>query len=217
MGLAVAAGLAAVLLQRFVKTAGLFRGGPGRIPKRFVVKDIPTGDIPSDAQQPLDYLTEKLGQLGFVRADLPVRVPALQTFGYRMLLVPFANLEDSSIFLMGIESHWPPSSDLMLHIITPLTGGRRVETTTLDALAKLRPAQTIELHVVLDADSVEEIWSRHRRALSAYARADRLPVRAEDWKELVSTAYEAWVEAAVRAQRLRLLADGATYRVRSPT
>src|SRR5689334_3611403 len=91
-----------------VRPAGLFSGGRGRLPKYFVVKDIPTGDIPSGAQRPLEFLTRKLTSLGFSPADMPVRVPALQSFGYRLLLVPFVHVEESTFFFMGIEQQlWP--------------------------------------------------------------------------------------------------------------
>jgi hypothetical protein len=179
------------------------------------VKDIPNSDIPSSAKQPLEFLTSKLGSLGFRPADLPVRVPALQSFGYRLLLVPFAHVEESTFFLMGIEQHLLPRSELMLHIITPLNGRRRVETTTLGALETLaHPPDTVGLRVVLDADSVEEIWSRHRLALSGHQRSERQTITPEEWRDHAAAAYDAWVQSAVRAQRLQLESNGQTYRVR---
>lgn len=214
VAVAVLAFAGVVLL--LARPTGLFSGGGGRLPKYFVVKDIPTADIPSGAQRPLDFLTKKLAGLGFKPADLPVRVPALQSFGYRLLLVPFANTTESTFFLMGIEQHLFPRTELMLHIITPLTRGRRVETTTLPALENLaEPADTVDLRVVLDADSVDEIWSRHRLALSSHERSERATVIPEQWRECVAAAYEAWVQSGVRAQRLQLEANGQTYRVRS--
>jgi hypothetical protein len=198
------------------RPSGLFSGGGrGRLPKHFIVKDIPSGDIPSSARRPLDFLTRKLSSLGFATADLPVRVPALQGFGYRLLLVPFANVEESTFFLMGIEQHLVPRTELMLHIITPLSGGRRVETTTLAALENLMHPQNVDLRVVLDAESVDEIWSRHRLALQAHERGERAPVGPEQWREYAAAAYEAWLQSGVRAQRLMLEADGETYRIRS--
>lgn len=197
------------------RPSGLFTGGRGRLPKHFEVKDIPNGDIPSSAKQPLEFLTAKLSSLGFRPADLPVRVPALQSFGYRLLLVPFAHVEESTYFLMGIEQHLLPQSELMLHIITPLTGRRRVETTTLGALEMLaRPADTVGFRVVLDADSVEEIWSRHRLSLAGHERSERQQITAQEWRDHAAAAYDGWVQSGVRAQRLQLESNGQTYRVR---
>lgn len=197
------------------RPSGLFSGGGrGRLPKHFVVMDIPSQDIPSGARRPLEFLTKKLISLGFAPADLPVRVPALQKFGYRLVLVPFVHVPDSTFFLMGIEQHLFPKTELMLHIITPLTGGRRVETTTLPALQMLAHPPHVEIRVVLDADSVDEIWSRHRLALQAHERAERAPVRPEEWRIFAAQAYEAWLQCGVRAQRLQLEANGETYRIR---
>jgi hypothetical protein len=201
-----------LLLQR---PRGLFTGGKRRLPKRFDVKDIASNDIPSSAKRPLDFLAAKLGSLGFQVADLPVRVPDLQSFSYRLLLVPFVHVEESTFFLMGIEQHLLPQSELMLHIITPLDGKRRVETTTLGVLETLvHPPDTVGLHIVLDADSVEEIWSHHRLELQKYQRAERQTVTPEDWRTHAAAAYDAWVQSAVRAQRLQLESNGRTYRVR---
>lgn len=206
------AGLVALGLTR---PSGLFSGGRGRLPRQFAVKDIPSGDIPSGAQRPLEFLARKLAGLGFEVADLPVRVPSLQSFGYRLLIVPFVHREESTFFFMGIEQQLWPNAELMLHIVTPLTGGQRVETTTLAALGSLtQPAETVELRVVLDAETVEEIWSRHRLALSALERSRRAPILPEQWRQHAAATYEAWLQSGVRAQRLQLEAGGETYRVR---
>jgi hypothetical protein len=198
------------------RPTGLFSGGGrGRLPKHFVVKDIPSNDIPSGAKRPLDFLTKKLTSLGFRVADLPVRVPALQSFGYRLLLVPFVHEGESTFFLMGIEQHLLPKTELMLHIITPLSEGRRVETTTLPALQNLAQPPRVESRVVLDAESVDEIWSRHRLALSSHERSERAPIMAEQWRQYAAQTYEAWLQSGVRAQRLMLEADGETYKIRS--
>lgn len=206
------AGILSILL--FGRPSRLFSGGRGLLPKKFEVKDIPTGDIPEDAQKPLDFLTEKLAGLGFEVADLPVRVPALQSFGYRLLIVPFIHRAESTVFLMGIEAGLHPRTELMLHIITPIKGDRRVETTTLEPLSSvIRPAN-VEVQIVVDAETVEEIWSRHRLALNNHVRADREPVEAERWREIVSLSYDGWLQAAVRSQRLQLDKTGEMYRIR---
>jgi hypothetical protein len=214
---AVVAGLAlAGIILLLARPTGLFSGGGGgRLPKRFVVKDVTTGDIPNSARRPLDFLTKKLTSLGFRVADLPVRVPALQSFGHRLLLVPFVHEQESTFFLMGIEQHLMPKTELMLHIITPLSEGRRVETTTLPALQNLAQPPRVESRVVLDAESVDEIWSRHRLALQSHERSERAPIMADQWRQYAAATYEGWLQSGVRAQRLMLESDGETYRVRS--
>jgi hypothetical protein len=213
--------LAWLSLDRILFPSGLFSRGAGRIPKRLQVEELSYEDISGDPRKHLDFLSDKLGRLGFVRTDHPFRVPVLQSIGYEVLLVPFANTEERAIFLMGIEARsFARVPDLMLHIVTPMSGDvSRVETSTLGALQPqhVRTPARVDLRVVHDAESVEEFWSRHRRALTTYERAQRQPVSIANWKPLVSAAYEAWVEAAVRAQRLRLSKDGLTYRVRAPS
>lgn len=203
-----------IILLTSNRRGRLFLGSRGRLPKRFEVKDIPSGDIPPDAQAPLDYLTDKLAPMGFIVADLPARVPALQTFGYRMVIVPFVNEDESTLFLMGIEAGITPRTELMLHIISPLADGKRIETTTLAPLEELGRPPKVEAQIVLDAETVEEIWSRHRLALSRHERSARRPIDPEAWRSYAAEAYEGWVQSAVRAQRLQLEANGEMYRVR---
>lgn len=196
-------------------TSRLFIGGRGRLPKRFEVKDIANRDIPLDARRPLEFLERRLGLLGFVVAGSPARVPAFQTLGHRLLIVPFVHTKERTFFLMGIEAGLHPRTQLMLHIITPLSEGRRVETSTLAPLDSLRQPDKVAARVVLDADTVEEIWSRHRRALCEYQRGERDSVTAESWYLHAASAYEGWVQSAVRAQRLELVANGKMYRIRA--
>jgi hypothetical protein len=115
---------------------------------------------------------------------------------------------------MGIEAGLHPRTQLMLHIITPLSGGRRVETTTLEPLDGLMRPKDVDVRVVLDAESVEEIWSRHRLALNNHHRSDRIAVDPDQWRDLASAAYDGWVQAAVRSQRLQLEKNGEMYKVR---
>ena len=154
--------------------------------------------------------------LGFRPSETAFRVPALERHKHQLLLIPFVHPHDQSLFLMGIDSRWSPRADLMLHILTPLTGDRRVETTTLGALQLIRPPVGVDLNVVLDADKVEEIWSRHRLALNRYERDARQPF-GDDWQELLRASYGSWVKAALRAQRLALTKDEAVYRLRAPS
>ncbi len=208
------AGVLSMALVRLTHPKGVFSRGSGKIPKYFSVADVPDGQIPADARRPLTYLTDKLTKLGFVRADIPVHVPAMQTYRRQLLLVPFVHTDEQCMFIMGIESRWPPRSELMLHLITPLADGRRVETSTLGALQQIRPPANVDLRVVLDADTVEEIWSRHRRALSLYERRERMDIELDEWRVLMAITYEGWLAAALRAQRLSLNKDGLTYRLR---
>jgi len=203
-----------VLIHRFFFTAGLFTGGKVHIPKHFTVVDVVADDIPEDARAPVAYLGSRLRALGFSSGEAPVRVPVLERFGHKVLLVPFVHAEESCVFLMGIDARWTPRTELMLHLLTPLSNGRRVETTTLGALRQLRGPESSDVKVVTDAASVDEIWAHHRRALMAHERKDRAPIHPASWKVLVAEAYAAWLEAAIRAQRLRLDDNGMTYRPR---
>jgi len=197
-------------------SGGAFSSGASRIPKRFEVIDVADEGLPLETQRLIASLSEKLVRLGFARADHPARVPAFDGLGRQLSLVPFAHAAEGALFLMGVEARLPGRAELMLHIITPLTRGRRIETSTLGALQLIRPPGAVDLRVVLDAGSVEEIWSRHRRALTCYERGERETVAPAEWRVLAGAAYEAWVEAALRAQRLKLTGDGHCYRLRLP-
>lgn len=188
--------------------------GRGRLPRRFEVADIDELRVPLDARQPLAYLNERLSALGFERADLPVRVPSVQGLGRQLLLVPYVHPSEHALFVMGIESRPVGPSQIMLHILTPLQGDSRVETSTLPGLDQVAPPPGVDARVVLDADTVEEIWSRHRLALNEHQRADRAPVPSGRWREFAAAAYEAWVQSGVRAHRLVLDGTGERYRIR---
>ncbi len=213
-GIAGGAFLGIISLLFFNRPSRRSAGKRGRLPKQLELSELPLGEIPEDAQEPLEYLSQKLKSLHFEAADLPVRIPAMETFGYRVLLIPFYNADESTFFLMGIEAGLHPQSQLMLHILTPLQD-RRVETSTLEPLASLIRPPDVEVQVVVDADSVDEIWSRHRRALTNFQRADRLAAKPEQWRRYAGQAYEAWLQSAVRSQRLQLDKSGELYRIRS--
>jgi hypothetical protein len=208
-------GAFAFLLSYFMRPVGLFHGGSrSRIPRDLVVFDVPDSDVPFDARQPLKYLGEKLQTLGFERIHSTVRVPTRRYRGRHLLLVPFVHVRESALFLMGIEPGWPPRSELMLHIITPLTKSRRVETSTLPGLMEISAPSDVALNVVLDAESIEEIWSRHRRALTDFERSERTVVPESDWLTLVSSSYAAWIEAGLNARRLSPVKNKPVYRFR---
>ncbi|MBI4822102.1 MAG: hypothetical protein HY791_37940 [Deltaproteobacteria bacterium] len=213
--IALLVGSVALILQRLFMPAGLISDGAGLIPRQFSAVGVPREEFPSSAAQQLDYLSDKLSSLGFHRAESCVKIPELESLVRKVYVVPFVHEGESAVFLMVVESGLLPRSDLMLHILTPLRDGRRVETSTLAALSQLHASDPIDLRLVLEPDSVEEIWSRHRRALLEYDRAERAPVSASDWRALVSRAYENWLQIAVRAQKISLSRDGRSYRVRT--
>lgn len=194
--------------------AGLFTGRRARLPRDLELATLPEGRVPLDARAPLDYLDQHLLQLGFRRADGPVRVPAFERTGHRLLLVPFEHADEGTYFYMGIESGWAPRSELMLHVVTPLGGNRRVETSTLPALERLPAPPGVDLRVALEVDSVEELWSHHRRALTAYERQERTGLADGAWRSCALETYRAWLQAAVRAQKLILEPERDVYRVR---
>ncbi len=188
-------------------------GGAGWFPRRFDAFGPLMAPVPPDALRPLAYLTERLGFAGFSTVGLPLEVAGPRRGG-RFLLAPFVHSEERALFVMGIEVRRFGPCALMLHIVTPLAGGRRVETTTLPWIDTLPKPPGVEARVVLDADTVEEIWSRHRLALMGHARADREPVPVTAWQDLAASAYEAWLLAAFRAELVEVEPDGATVRVR---
>lgn len=208
----VLAGLAAYGWLR--RSAGLFTGRRARLPQALETSPVSGDAVPIDARAPLDYLTRRLEGLGFVPGGGPVRVPAFERAGHRLLLAPFVHVGEGAYFFMGIEAGVAPRSELMLHIVTPLTDGRRVETSTLPSLTAVRPPVAVDLRVVTDADSVEEIWSRHRRALTAYERKERAGATEGGWPSCVVETYRDWLQAAVRAHRLVLDPARGWYRVR---
>lgn len=196
------------------RSRGLFTGGRDRLPRRFEVGPLGPADLPYEARRPVEFLTRKLLTLGFIQADEPTRVPALRRLGYELLIVPYVHVDEGTFFLMGIEAGFGPGAQLMLHLLTPLSGGRRVETTTLSPLTNLMRPPHVEAQVVVDAESIEEIWSRHRLALARHERSEREVVEPEAWRQHTANSYEAWLQAAVRAQKLTLESDGRMYRVR---
>lgn len=194
-------------------------GQTGKLPLTLELIDVVQSEIPGDARAPLDYLIAKLSSMGFKMVELPIRVPGFHRAGPRVHIVPFVNPDERTYFLMGIrgslEGILNPKSQIMLHIITPMLRGGRVETTTLEVLGSLAKPEQVDVRIVLDAETVEEIWSRHRRALTEYRRDERSEITSEGWREHAAAAYQAWIQSAVRAHRLQLDPEGRMYRVRS--
>ncbi len=206
--------LALLIALWLTRPPRLFLGGKVRIPKHFEVAAFTAEPVPPDAIEPVRFLEQKLQRLGFSPAEGPVRAPALEGFGKKLLLITFSHLDERALFLLAIEADFGRRASLMLHIITPLTEQRRVETSTLAPLLLLATPPRVEAQVVLDADSVDEIWSRHRRALLHYGRDERLPVQPQAWQTLAAEAYEGWLQSAIRAHRLQLEPNGTMYKIR---
>ncbi len=185
-----------------------------RLPRRLSFQPVEGADLPEDARAPLAFLRERLRPLGFIELDGPMLLTSLSQVGHRLWLVPFVHEDERAYFFLGIDAAISPSSELAIHIVTPLVDNRRVETTTLEVLGQLIRPEAVAAQVVLDADSVEEIWSRHRRALTRFERAERREARPADWAPLARAAYESWLRAAVRSQRLILDNSQQTYKVR---
>lgn len=202
----------AILL--FTRSHGFFNDPSARLPKSLALQSTPVERLPLSIARLGQTLGDKLVRAGF-RPPLGVwRVVRGPRVSYRVYLFPFVHPDESALFVMTVAGHWSHRPELMLHIITPLGGERRVETSTLLALRELRAPPLVDLRVVADAGSVEEIWSQHRRALQSYQREERGPVGEETWEALFRECYKAWLESAVRAQRLRFAGNDQIYRVR---
>ena len=185
-----------------------------RLPRRLSFEVVRGASLPEDARAPLAFLRERLQPLGFSELEGPVLLTSLSQAGHRLWLVPFVHEGECAYFFLGIDAAFSPSSELAIHIVTPLANNRRVETSTLEVLGQLIRPEAVAAQIVLDAESVEEIWSRHRRALTRFERSERMPVRPSDWPPLARAAYDGWLRAAVRSQRLILDHSQQTYRVR---
>lgn len=201
-----------IALLALRRPSGLFTGGRARLPQALRLEPVSRDALPIDARAPVEYLGDRLSSFGFEPLDGPFRLPEFERFGHRLLLLAHHHRDESAVFLMGIEAGLLPTSELMLHVITPLSDGRRVETTTLAPLANVRSPAGVELSVAVDVARLEEMWSRHRRALTHFERRERTEV--EDWQELMNRAYVDWLRAGVRAERLFLDTQKLRYRVR---
>lgn len=212
----VVAGLAVLTLAilLFTRSHGFYTDPSARLPKSLELKPTALERLPAAITRLGSVLGQKLVGAGFQPALGVWKVARGPRLSYRVYLFPFIHPGESSLFVMSVAGHWGHRPELMLHIITPLEGDRRVETSTLLALRELRAPPLVDLRVVVDASTVEEIWSQHRRALFDYQREERRPVDAEGWQALFGASYKAWLEAAVRAQRLRFAGSDQVYRVR---
>ncbi|MEM1025327.1 MAG: hypothetical protein AAGD10_20795 [Myxococcota bacterium] len=192
----------------------LFTSLGTRIPRQLTLA-AHEGPMPIDVRAPVEYLGDRLSGLGFQALNPVMRLPDFERLGHRLLLFAHHHPQEHALFLMAIESGLVPDAQLMLHVLTPLDQGRRLETTTLAALGSISSPKGVTLTVALDVDRVEELWHRHRRGLASFERSERRPPSAADWPQEVAEVYASWLQAGVRAHRLVLDGRKARYRLRA--
>lgn len=207
-------GALGALILLILGRPALMSGGRGRLPKRFELVELGHVRIPKDVREPLAYLSTSLSRMGFTSPEKPLRPPVMSGFGRHLMLVPFVHEKEKALFIMGIESQLFGNSEMMLHIISPLENEQSIQTTTLAGLTEVTRPPGVDVQVVLDADSIEEIWSRHRRALLEHELALRTPVTVDNWRNHAGFAYEAWLKSALHANRLTLDLKSNSYRIR---
>jgi hypothetical protein len=129
---------AAVLMYHFVPAdhslGWLFRDGWLGVPFFFTL----SGAVLAYSYLPTFLDGEGISWRRFLALRL-VRIYPCYLLAFINALVPFVHLDDRCVFVMGIEAGWRSRSELMLHIVTPLDGERRVETTSLAALRRYDP------------------------------------------------------------------------------
>ncbi|MBK8010559.1 MAG: hypothetical protein IPK13_04370 [Deltaproteobacteria bacterium] len=192
----------------------LFSGGRHALPQKLDLVPLESDQVNEEASQLLGFLEGRLRGFGFERAGPISQALRPDRSKYRYLVVPFVQADEATVLLTAVETAAHARAELMLHFVTRMSGDRTVETSTLTGLGEIPPPPGVELVVVLDAGSVDEIWSLHRRALTRHARRERMPTAGADCIPLATATYAAWIQAAVRAQRLRLGKPG-TYRIRT--
>jgi hypothetical protein len=212
---AIAAGVVALAIQ-YIYAAGFFESPGVRLPKDLRLTDVLSQPLPISAHRPIRALSDKLIKNGFSGLIGLWRAKGIRRFAHRVYLAPYVHEDESVLLLLTLVSSWRPRVEIMLHLITPLSDGRRVETSTLGVLRDIRPPTEVDYRSAADAVTVEELWSRHRRALTDYQRSERLPLQAEDWQTWVEASYASWLQAAIRAQRILLANTHTTsvYRIR---
>jgi hypothetical protein len=193
---------------------GLFTGRARRLPAQLECTPIDDAQLPSDAEAPVQYLSDRLAGLGFRRAPSLYHLPRFDRQGRKLILMVHVHPDESAAFFMGIEGGLLLHSQLMLHVLTPLTEGRRVETTTLSALAGLDPPAESTVTVVQNADRIEELWSAHRRQLADFERRERVDI--EPWLDHLNASYTGWLRAGVAARRLVVDPTERVYKVETP-
>ena len=198
----------------FTRSHGFYSDPAARLPKSPELRPVAMERLPVAVLRLGQALGEKLVRSGFQPVKDVWKLAKRPRWAHGVYLFPFVHPDESAMFVMSVASSWASRPELMLHIITPLEGDRRVETSTLMALRELRAPPLVDLRVVVDANTVEEIWAHHRRALFGYQRQERLPVDESTWRNLFENTYRAWLEGAIRAQRLQFAGSDQVYRIR---
>ncbi|MGF1508841.1 MAG: hypothetical protein ACFB9M_04975 [Myxococcota bacterium] len=191
--------------------AGVFTGGRVHLPQKLRIRPVTRSRVPRDATIPVAYLSQRLNDLGFRPYEPVLALPDFQRWGRRLVALAYVHPDERAVFLMAVASSWMGRSELMLHLITPLTGERRVETTTLSTLRRLGPPEKTTLNVVDEVERVEEVWSAHRMSLTNFERREREALRSVE--ELVRATYDGWLAAGVTAGRLALDPSTRMYRM----
>lgn len=198
----------------FTRSHGFYSDPATRLPKSLDLRPVAFERLPVGVARLGQALGEKLVRCGYEPVTEVWKLARGPRLTHGVYLFPFVHSSESALFVMSVASTWAARPELMLHIITPLEGERRVETSTLLALRELRAPPLVDLRVVVDANTVEEVWSHHRRALFGYQRQERERVDESTWRTLFEASYRAWLEAAVRAQRLQFAGSDQIYRIR---
>jgi hypothetical protein len=214
--IALFAGIPLLLVTRWLLLGPkpLLTGGRGWLPKKVVIRSAESPRLPIDARRPLRVLRTKLTRLGF-RLDLETaHLSRRITPRSHFVFIPFVHADERSLFLAIVEYSWLRASQLMVHVITPFDDEVQVETSSLPILANLPKPQGVRLEMALDVDSVEELWSRHRKALGNIERRLRTEWRPSEWCQVAEKTYQRWLQASVAARLLDENTPGDCYPVR---
>lgn len=173
-----------------------------RIPRELELKDAP--GVPSAGlSEALERLRPRWEALGF---SPPSGVFYVSEDAH---LVVVQNPEERVVCALA----WDRLGEVAaLHLITPLSDARRVETSSLDVLQGWLCPPEVTLQLGPEDLCFDELWAAHRRALMNFERRERQPI--DDWRALLATSYRAWIAAGVRVQRLARDVDPTQLRLR---
>lgn len=182
---------------------------PQRLPGLLEFAPFKERKLRPDAQKARDFLNERLTRFGFEAAH---PLMAITNADLKLALQTYVHPEERVFVYLGLEQSGAETY-LMLHVVTPLSEKRRVETTSLEFLHHLARPEGVALRFATDIDRVEQLYSLHRMALGQFARAERHPAEPNQWATYLQESYRGWLKAGVLAQRVRLNADGCSYRL----
>lgn len=174
-----------------------------RLPRRLQLRPATEAELPRVLQEVAAELKERWPQLGFEPPSMQVAEPA-------GLLLAAVNPEERVLFMLVVDTE---DARFGLHAVTPLTDGRRAETTTIGGLGELLRPEGVSLTLAEPETTLDAFWAAHRRSLMSFERKERAPIP-EDWGALAADVYGAWVRAGVRAQRLARDKDPRLLRLR---